>query len=104
MYLKIVPAKGHSAIVAVDSRWPITFGTWRPDPDKLIEDWSFAEEIVGDAHVQVDYMESLDLATIRDLQYAFRFAWWNGAEAIRLFVTAGDIYLLNDDGKTVDRA
>ena len=67
-------------------------------------DWS---EAMG---ASVDYLHMLEF-TADQTQYeaneemvAFRYAWWESERGIEAIVTTRNIFIMSDDGKTIDKA
>lgn len=111
MYLKVVPRIATGDTIIRPESTDITFGHWSP-PSHPNADWSFSDvmrsgQFAAPHSAPPEYLDTeyIDAYQWPDNDVRFRFAWWVQASGRpRLIVTAGDIYLLNDDGKTVDRA
>lgn len=103
MFVKIVPFSPTPESTVVQVNGPVRFGDWVSHEPPAHRD--VADEL------DLDYAEVTEVGVDEEPSghdsdgdfWAYRYAWWVERNTTRVVVTSGDLFVLNDQGSTIDR-
>lgn len=111
MFVKVVPLDGESSIFQPPAGSPVQFGRHVLESNPAdVEDWNdelgvafsflYARGDWGPAHTYQEIGEGEPTAF-----WTLAYAWWSDPNEGEVgVITAGRIFILGEDGKTIDRA